>query len=112
MPFSAALSDSQGATWHTSAERLAFNDGEHEEALFDVSNHHPMPVSGYASLCDEEPARLPSELSSPPYAAPTLALLIPYPAVECLLQPVPSSGQRTHYPPGIRSHLSLGRIQV
>ena len=112
MPFSAALFDSQSAAWHASAEHPALQDGEHADSSFDVSTHHPMPVSGEASLCDDEPARLPSELSSPPHGAPTLALMIPYPAAESPLKPVLSSDPRTRYPPGIRFHLSLGRIQV
>ncbi len=112
MPFSAALFDTQGDSWHASAEHAVPEDGVQMLASFEVSTHHQMPVDGGASLCNDEPARLPSELSPPPLGAPTLALMNAYPTAVFPVSILISSGPRTRYPPGLRLHLTLGRIQV
>ena len=112
VPASLAFADTVSSQWHVATEHSPSMHATDSIVMADASPHHPMPASGQGSGCDENPVRFQSALSPLLADLPLTVLPVVYLQQSLRLSLFWQHNQATPYPPGLRSHLALGRIHV
>jgi len=106
------FADDASTQWRAVAEHSTSIHATDSVVMADASLHHPMPASGQDNGCDENPVHLQSQFSPLLVGLPSTVLPISYPQSSSGLSLCWRNTAATPYPPGLRSHLALGRIHV
>ena len=111
MPVSAALFSGGQSACHSLSDSHSSIDGSEMGVVLNSSPHHSVATE-HEPLCNEDPVPLPAELA-PLHIGwwTTVLLLVVLPARQFAMHAVWRNGPR-RYPPALRTHLAIGRIQV
>ncbi len=112
VPASVAFANTVSSHWHVGTEHSPSMHATDSTVMADASPHHPMPASGQGNGCDENPVRFQSPLSPLLAGLPLTVLPVIFLQPTLGLSLCWQHTQATPYPPGLRSHLALGRIHV